>query len=325
MRWLGFLGKRERGASAVLVGLMLVPLVGAGAIAVDVGALYAEKAQLQNGADAAALSVAAECAIDESTCAGPAGGIASTYANSNAVDALATALTPSINLSSNTVTVTTETFSEDGAMLRHPLAQMIGIPSSTVRAAATAEWGTPVVGSVIPLAIGQCEFALSPPQEGVANPTRILIQYDTVDRKECEDIFLSGGFGWLDTSTPCLAIVDVNDPWVGSDPGNSLASSGCDVDADIVPLLGTTILIPVYDEIQGTGQNGQFHISTFAAFHLTGFKFSGQNTYTDPLAPECKGNCRGLQGFFMKYVSVSDAFELGDGIDAGLTVVRLID
>jgi len=317
--------KRERGASAVLVGLMLVPLMGAGAIAVDVGALYAEKAQLQNGADAAALSVAAECATDETTCAGPAGGVASSYATSNADDSLATALTPSINLTANTVTVTTETLTDDGAMLRHPLAQMIGIPSSTLYADATAEWGTPVLGSVIPLAIGQCEFALAPPQEGVANPTRILVQYDTVDRKECEDIFLSGGFGWLDTTTPCLALVDVNDPWVGSDPGNSIASSGCDVEDDIVPLLGTTILIPVYDEIQGNGQNGQFHISTFAAFKLTGFKFSGQNTYTDPLAPECKGNCRGLQGFFMNYVSVGDAFELGDGVDTGLTVVRLID
>ncbi len=319
------LQRRDRGASAVLVGLMLVPLVGAGAIAVDVGALYAERAQLQNGADAAALSVAANCAIDESTCSGTAQATASNYATSNAVDSLATSLAPALNLAANTVTVTTETLSDDGAMMRHPLAQLIGIQSSTLHAYATAEWGTPVLGSVIPLAIGQCEFALSPPQEGVENPARILVQYDTVDRRECEDILLSGGFGWLDTATPCLALVDVNDPWVGSDPGNSLASSGCDVEDDIVPLLGTTILIPIYDEVQGTGQNGQFHISTFAAFKLTGFKFSGQNTYTDPLAPACRGNCRGLQGFFMNYVSVGDEFELGDGVNTGLTVVRLIE
>ena len=38
----------ERGASAVLFGLLLIPLIGFGGIAVDVGALYAEKAQLQN-------------------------------------------------------------------------------------------------------------------------------------------------------------------------------------------------------------------------------------------------------------------------------------
>ena len=37
-------GQRERGASAVLFGLLLIPLLGFGGIAVDVGALYAEKA-----------------------------------------------------------------------------------------------------------------------------------------------------------------------------------------------------------------------------------------------------------------------------------------
>ncbi len=56
----------ERGASAVLFGLLLIPLLGFGGIAVDVGALYAEKAELQNGADAAALEVAIACAKSES-------------------------------------------------------------------------------------------------------------------------------------------------------------------------------------------------------------------------------------------------------------------
>ena len=41
---------------------MLVVLLGVGALVIDVGALYAERRQLQNGADAAALAVAADCA-----------------------------------------------------------------------------------------------------------------------------------------------------------------------------------------------------------------------------------------------------------------------
>ena len=48
----------ERGAVLVWVALMLVVLLGIGALVIDVGALYAERRQLQNGADAAALAVA---------------------------------------------------------------------------------------------------------------------------------------------------------------------------------------------------------------------------------------------------------------------------
>ena len=44
----------ERGAASVIVAIVLVVLMGCAALAVDVGAMYAEKAQLQNGADAAA-------------------------------------------------------------------------------------------------------------------------------------------------------------------------------------------------------------------------------------------------------------------------------
>jgi Flp pilus assembly protein TadG len=48
----------ERGATAVVVALLLVPLLGFAAIAVDIGAVYAERARLQTAADAAALAVA---------------------------------------------------------------------------------------------------------------------------------------------------------------------------------------------------------------------------------------------------------------------------
>ena len=52
----------ERGAVLVWVALMLTVLIGVGALVIDAGALYTEKRQLQNGADAAALAVAADCA-----------------------------------------------------------------------------------------------------------------------------------------------------------------------------------------------------------------------------------------------------------------------
>ena len=51
----------ERGATAVMLALLLVPMLGFAAIAVDVGALYAERARLQVAADAAAIAVAQDC------------------------------------------------------------------------------------------------------------------------------------------------------------------------------------------------------------------------------------------------------------------------
>ena len=62
---------------------MMVVLLGMGALVIDVGQLYAERRELQNGADAAALAVAQDCAggdcLDETT-------TADTYADDNAHD-----------------------------------------------------------------------------------------------------------------------------------------------------------------------------------------------------------------------------------------------
>ena len=52
----------ERGGISVLVAILMVALLGFAAVAVDVGMLYAERTQLRNGADAAAIAVAQKCA-----------------------------------------------------------------------------------------------------------------------------------------------------------------------------------------------------------------------------------------------------------------------
>jgi Flp pilus assembly protein TadG len=54
--------KREEGAVAILVALLLVVLMAAVALTVDVGGLYLRRRALVNGADAAALSAARTCA-----------------------------------------------------------------------------------------------------------------------------------------------------------------------------------------------------------------------------------------------------------------------
>ncbi|WP_448002641.1 TadE/TadG family type IV pilus assembly protein [Agromyces bauzanensis] len=326
--------RAERGATATVVAFALIPLLGAGAIAVDVGALYAERAQLQNGVDGAALAIAAVCAKDETDCATPSTltPTAQTYITANAAilrDPVADS--PAIDRTDNVVTVTATT------SVDHALASMLtGTDASDVWASGSAEWGTPVAGSTLPLAIGSCEFDGYPPKDESETPVKILVEYNTEARAGCDPTYSPGGFGWLD-AVDCVAAIDISDGevWHKGDRGNSIAKSGCDVEDDLAPKLNTTVLIPIYDAFkmvnkECTEANDEkggvvcFHIAKFAAFELTGFKLSGGDTYIDSGAPVCTGGCRGLQGYFVKYVSVDEAFELGEGDPTGLSVVRML-
>jgi Flp pilus assembly protein TadG len=68
-----FRAPRERGASAVLTVVLLVPvLLGAMALSFDVGQLMWERRQLQNGADAAVVLAARTCMTTPASC--PTGG-----------------------------------------------------------------------------------------------------------------------------------------------------------------------------------------------------------------------------------------------------------
>ena len=114
--------------------------------------------------------------------------------------------------------------------------------------------------------------------------------------------------------------------------GDSGGSSGCNPKDDLGPLLDTVILIPIFDSFKYVKKSCSeapitsptaecYHIAKFAAFLLTGGKLTSF-TEIDPSAPPCKAGC--LQGEFVKYVSVDDSFELGDGDSDSLSVVQMI-
>ncbi len=75
------IGRDEGGAIAVLIAVLIGGgvLTGMGALVIDIGQLYVERAQLQNGAEAGAMAVAKSCAAGP--CA-PATAVA--YADANA-------------------------------------------------------------------------------------------------------------------------------------------------------------------------------------------------------------------------------------------------
>jgi Flp pilus assembly protein TadG len=94
----------DRGAVGVFTAITIVVLLGAVGLTIDVGALYRERRELRNGADAGALSIAEDCALGLSTCnTGQARAIAADYANANASDGFADVIGVDLDLSAKTV------------------------------------------------------------------------------------------------------------------------------------------------------------------------------------------------------------------------------
>ncbi|MHA7220284.1 pilus assembly protein TadG-related protein [Arthrobacter sp. MDT1-48-3] len=303
----------ERGAVAVIVALLMVVLLGFAALVVDIGMLYAEKAELQNGADAAALGVAQHCA------AGACGTInttASSLASGNARDDFATA-TPTVT--GNTVTVKTSTLNPDGShALAHFFAPVLGIDSTEVGATASAAWGSPSAGpAILPLTFSMCQF-----DPALTGTTR-LIQYNT--GPSCvgpTGHAIPGGFGWLKTPAgACSVNVDTATARTASDTGNSFPGVCLD---ELETMKNQTILIPVFEDTGGSGNNGWYKIYGFAAFEITGWKFggNGQTGLNWNNSPSCTGNCRGIIGSFQRFVTLDTDFTFG-GPNLGARSVHL--
>lgn len=311
----------EHGAVAVIVAVSMVALLGFAAIAIDTGALYAERAQLQNGADAAALAVAQDCA------AGACGNMqatAQTFANASANDGAANVVVTAPSTTAPT-TVTVQTSTRDGTTgagtLALRFAPVLGIDDKTVGAAATASWGSPASGpAVLPLAFAACAFARSGVQVITTGGT-------SGSSASCPLVSgsgnpLPGGFGWLDDpSGQCRATVDIatNAP-MSSDTGASLPTN---CEAVLRAALGDTVLLPVFSTATGSGTGGTYTIRGWAAFKLLGWQFPSSrhnnNTYT---GARCTGDCKGIIGEFLSMVSLDDRFTTG-GPNLGASIVTL--
>lgn len=176
----------ERGAIGVLVTILIGTgvLLGMGALVVDVGQLYQNRAELQNGADAAALAVAKSCVAG--TCAAS---LATGYADANA--SALTGGTAYVNLvcgvngsgtvgagactgtakgcpanpaaGTDYVDVQTSTELPNGSHLLPPvfartLAGNGNYQGTTVYACAQAEWGAPATAGTISVTISACTW-----------------------------------------------------------------------------------------------------------------------------------------------------------------------
>lgn len=323
----------DGGAVAVLVALLMVVLVGMAAFVIDTGALYQERRELQNGADAGALAIAEDCASGALECVlSVATGTANSYADRNADDLAADASIVRLEggMASGLVEVRTTTVEAatgaDSVAFR--FAQVLGFSGETVSANATAQWGAVGGAASLPLTIGSCEFAQATldgtvyAEEPFTDDTLRVINFH--DPKDAESTCPAdgeaganepGGFGWLD-GEGCSTETDA-DGWAGGGTGSSELQDGCK--ELLASLLGTTVLIPVFDQTNGlNGSNTKYHIAGYAGFHLTGYKFPGA-TSTPP--PGCAPSVDCIAGHFTTFIT--DATEIG-GPYMGASAIRLI-
>ena len=327
----------ERGVIGVLVAVLIGGgvLTGMGALVVDLGQLYQERAELQNGADAAALGVAKSCALG--TCnAGVAGHFADANASSLTGGTAAysvcgsgglgacppstgqlTSCPPPPPAGTNFVEVFTSTLTAGGSTLLPPAfaTSLLGNSSyqgSTVRACAQAEWGAPVAATTAAVTISACEwdqatqqgtqFAPAPPYPPDPLPTQSA---DEVLRlpatgggcaTEPAGADGPGSFGWADDQGGnCTLPVS----------GSFSAAAGPSPDAACEQVLQnaqqsrTPILVPVYVSMNA----GVFTLQGFADFVVTGYNLPGfiASDWLNP-ANSCVGVNYCLNGYFVQGV-----------------------
>ena len=375
----------DDGAVAVVYAVCSVLFFGFGALVVDVGTWYAEGRQLQNGAVAAAVSVAQECARD-SACGPSTGSTAESYAELNAndgstriADVCGTAPgLPACGAPSGRpnydcqplpssgplttapyVQVHTETLTAGGETRMPPLlirgfdqlrgGGVSGGTGKTVSACARASYGAPAsLTSALPLTISTCEVDIhvgSPPALAPAPPAplsdlsyeKVLYFHDTTEAtpSSCPgsgsgmDSPLSGGFGWLD-STSCVATTDVNGHYP-VDPGSS-APGDCSVSA-LRSMVGKVVDIPIFGGTNGlTGSKGAYVIDGYASFVITGFYLGGsyrEPSYLSSTGPKdlpcgdapTTGSQRCISGYFVE--DPKPATGPISGPSTGVTVIQL--
>lgn len=332
---------RERGAVAVVTALLMVVLLAVGALAVDGGMLYAKRAQLQSGADAAALAIAQKCAasLSDPQCTSTSS-LATSLAQSNMQAGQAGMASLKVDTSGQKVTATTQPLQpgmQPGSVSLF-LAQTIGITSAALGATASAAWGSPSSGvTAFPLTFSVCQV-----QGQINGGAQLLQDHGSGANASCNygpsGQVTPGGFGWL-TQDPgsCGATINIAQSEAGGSTGNS-GPSNCDAVLQqwITQLQNgqkAVVLLPIFTAVNGTGSSAVYTLIGFAAYSIIGWKFSGGTSapyvYNNqpsglPNSLSCTGNCRGIIGTFVTYVALDSTFQLGPSSSLGAAVVRLM-
>lgn len=260
---LRMLGRDDRGAIGVIIAILIGGgvLLGSAALVIDVGQIYQNRAELQNGADAAALAVARQCEQTQGPCVqANAQGTALGYAGFNAsaltqdtagIDVVCgsgglnsctssiygTGLTncpPDPTNGANFVDVLTETKLKSGSTLLPPIFARTIVGNSTytgttVRACAQAEWGGSLQSDSLALTLSLCQWQdlTSSGGSGFNTPVAVFIKGKA---KQCAGPAgqnMPGGFDWLQqtSSSACTASIDLTTDTTVTNTGNNVSGA----------------------------------------------------------------------------------------------------
>jgi Flp pilus assembly protein TadG len=347
----------ERGVVGVIVAIFIGAgvLTGMGVLVVDLGQLYQERAELQNGADAAALAVAKSCALGACT---PA--VAGQLADANASsltggtegvtlvcgsDGLGgcppstgslTSCPPAPPGGTNFVEVYTATQTASGSALLPPAFGRTLLGSSykgtTVRACAQAEWGPPSAATAVALTISACEwdqstnqgtlFAAAPPysQNPVPAPSfdQVLMPDPGNDNGCATEPGGADGtqtFGWAADESGNCTLPVTGPTFPQS--GAQFVTAACLNVLQNAQQNQIPILVPVYVSLNGANA---FVLKGFADFVVTGYNLAPgffEPDWLNPASP-CTGTTYCLTGYFVQGVIPSTGSFAGPTLGASV-------
>lgn len=272
MRWVTPRLEGERGAIAVMVALFSVVLFAFAALAVDFGAVQAERATLQNAADGAVLAIAQDCSLNSiigCTSTGP--GLTLGALNG------AESTSATLDTAQRTVTVTAS------RVVKHVFAPVLGINSTKVQASATAAWTTATPGDqkvtsamAYPFAVEACWY--NPAKLGSSYPITVA----TNTALSCQGVGINNAdhpnaFASLDTppGNCTKTLFSIASPATGKGKnGTSQCSS----------LTSQTVLVPLWTGTTGKG-NKNYTLGGFEMFYLTSLSSTSITGYFLPLDP----------------------------------------
>jgi hypothetical protein len=318
---------------------------------IDVGMLYAERGQLQSGADAAAVEVAQICA-DEPTDCTPArlGPVAAQYARDNAANGAAdarvcgqggalaacTAPTGALNdcignrpASGDYVEVRTNTLRAGSTVLPPAFAQAVlggDFEGAEVSACARTAWGPPSTAQGVAMTISTCDWQRITGNGATLPSVEASIElFDAGEPTACgiggTAAANPGGFRWLAAGDPrCRATSSMDDEYAAALPGP--APAGCIDALDGLRDGGEAIAVPIFDAARDLGGGRSAHtVVGFAAFVVTGWQDS-TSINPSPAIPPCATGVVCIQGYF-KEALVPGGAVLG-GPDLGARAIAPI-
>jgi hypothetical protein len=303
------------------------------ALTVDVGQIYAERQELQSGADAAAAAIARDCALNGiDTCRPHANAIAAEYANLNAKDGESGVLLACVNdgteaacstpvgnltdciepVSDGTpyVEVKTKTRQNGGDLLLPTFARALAgnedYRGTPVGACARAKWLAKPTGPPAGITISKCEY-----DESVSAYHQIVhLHYRHTSSSECGTE--TSGFGFISGSGDCASpagtaeggqIIDsaYGDPKYTSNAAQTAAA--CEAILKHSLDTQTPILVPVFhqwDYTNGPVARKWYNVAGMAGFVVTGYAgVPGIPTSRNEGDCDCMGGQACVYGYFL--------------------------